>query len=160
MHLNTPRLSFEEKTREIAIVRIRMKIGCNFKLNWPFCLKSDSFFIINNFLGQSNFCNRHLTGVYIRTLKSLAPSTHWEFSISILKFNVKMAPEISGFFHTLPLSDIIFITQFDTLMQKFWFTKVCSRWFPDWQPCDHWLVSKKLLLQWVFTRWRLLSESL
>ena len=29
--------------------------------------------------------------------------THWEFSIPILKLNVKMAPEMSGFFNWLPL---------------------------------------------------------
>ena len=45
--------------------------------------------------------------MYWRTLKSLAPSTHWEFSVSILKFNVKMAPKISGFFNTLPLDHLL-----------------------------------------------------
>ena len=33
-----------------------------------------------------------VTGVNLRTLTSLAPSTHREFSISILKLSVKMAP--------------------------------------------------------------------
>jgi len=45
--------------------------------------------------------DQHITGVNWRTLTSLAPSTHWELSISIL--NVKMAPEMSGFFKGLPL---------------------------------------------------------
>ena len=40
------------------------------------------------------------------TLTYLAPSTHWEFSIRLLKLNVKMAPEISGFFNWLPLNEI------------------------------------------------------
>ena len=31
------------------------------------------------------------------------PSTHWEFSISILKLKVKVALEMSGFFNWLPL---------------------------------------------------------
>ena len=31
------------------------------------------------------------------------PSTHWKFSVSILKLNVKMTPEMSGFFDWLPL---------------------------------------------------------
>ena len=44
-----------------------------------------------------------ITGANKRTLTSLAPSTHWEFSISILKLNVKMAPKMSGFFNWLPL---------------------------------------------------------
>ena len=36
-------------------------------------------------------------------LKNSDISAHWEFSIRILKLNVKMAPEISGFFKWLPL---------------------------------------------------------
>ena len=31
------------------------------------------------------------------------PSTHWEFSIRILKLNVKMGQEMSGFFNWIPL---------------------------------------------------------
>ena len=33
----------------------------------------------------------------------MAPSAHWWFNISILKLNVKMALEVSGFFNWLPL---------------------------------------------------------
>ena len=44
-----------------------------------------------------------IIGVSQRNLTSLASSTNWEFSISILKFNVKMAPEMSGCFNWLPL---------------------------------------------------------
>ena len=44
---------------------------------------------------------------------SLAPSTHWEFSIRILKLNVKMAPEMSGFFYWLPLW-VIYMSQMIT----------------------------------------------
>ena len=51
--------------------------------------------------GQNTFSN--ITGVNWRTLTSLAPSTHWEFSISIIELNVKMAPEMSEFFNWLPL---------------------------------------------------------
>ena len=36
-------------------------------------------------------------------MTSLAPSTHGELSISILKLNMEMAPEMSGFFNWLPL---------------------------------------------------------
>ena len=39
-------------------------------------------------------------------MTSLAPSTHWEFNVSILKLNVKMAPEMSGFFNWLPLQSL------------------------------------------------------
>ena len=42
-------------------------------------------------------------GVNWWTLAYLAPSPHWEFSTSILKLNVKMAPERSGFISCLPL---------------------------------------------------------
>ena len=38
-----------------------------------------------------------------RILTYLAPSTHWEFSIDILKLNEKMAPKMSVFFNWLPL---------------------------------------------------------
>ena len=44
-----------------------------------------------------------IIGVNHRILTSLAPSTHWDFSISIVKLNVKMAPEMVGFFNWLPL---------------------------------------------------------
>ena len=40
-------------------------------------------------------------GVNLRTLTYLAPPTHLELSIGILKLNVKMAPEIPTKF-TLP----------------------------------------------------------
>ena len=42
-------------------------------------------------------------GVLQWTLTSLAPSLHWEFSMSILKLNVKREPVMSIFIQGLPL---------------------------------------------------------
>ena len=89
-------------------------------------------FLTPSFEGFRDKRKPKLTGVNERTLTSLAPPTHWKFSIRIPKLNVKMTPEMLGFFNWLPL-----------------ITAYYSR--SDIQTLNHWSYSygKYRLLRWV-----------
>ena len=90
-----------------------------------------------------------IMGVNWRTLTSLAPSTHWEFCILILKLIVKMAPEMSGFFNWLPLLHNLCDISYDTcgsilhvtprIMEKSNFKKVWYKILQNYttdEPCE------------------------
>ena len=105
-----------ERTRTCSTYSVRFSFSCSLKWTWsvpsPFLLavlfpkhcihESRKYYSaiygrLDSEILKSKMLLSNVIGVNYWTLISLALSKQWEFSVSILKLNVKMAPEMSGF---------------------------------------------------------------
>ena len=71
---------------------LRRFISLNISKSCKCCKRISYWTLVQTIIGKENI----LISIYQLSMPSLAPSSHWEFSMSLFKLNVMRAPEIAS----------------------------------------------------------------